>query len=151
MDGWNTIFLLGRPIFLGYVSFSEGSVWPTNNDDFLSPKRLPWQIYANVENNTKKLVGQFKGKSLIRRVVSKVRHRKSEKKRNKGKFSFCDILVLQIPLAPDKPTSKTTQKKGLFIRVTSQIRKIVTSIQVLYKFYMLHPNNPFGSTYTPWH
>ena len=25
MDGWNTTFLLGRPIFRGYVSFTEGS------------------------------------------------------------------------------------------------------------------------------
>ena len=25
MDGWNTTFLLGRPIFRGYVSFREGS------------------------------------------------------------------------------------------------------------------------------
>ncbi len=25
MDGWNTSFLLGRPIFRGYVSFREGS------------------------------------------------------------------------------------------------------------------------------
>ena len=24
MDGWNTTFLLGRPIFRGYVSFREG-------------------------------------------------------------------------------------------------------------------------------
>ena len=28
MDGWNTTFLLGRPIFRGYVSFREG----TKND-----------------------------------------------------------------------------------------------------------------------
>ena len=26
MDGWNTTFLLGRPIFRGYVSFREGNV-----------------------------------------------------------------------------------------------------------------------------
>ena len=26
MDGWNTTFLLGRPIFRGYVSFREGTV-----------------------------------------------------------------------------------------------------------------------------
>ncbi len=26
MDGWNTTFLLGRPIFRGYVSFREGSL-----------------------------------------------------------------------------------------------------------------------------
>ena len=25
MDGWNTSFLLGRPIFRGYVSFTEGN------------------------------------------------------------------------------------------------------------------------------
>ena len=24
MDGWNTTFLLGKPIFRGYVSFREG-------------------------------------------------------------------------------------------------------------------------------
>ena len=27
MDGWNTTFLLGRPIFRGYVSFREGRWW----------------------------------------------------------------------------------------------------------------------------
>ena len=26
MDGWNTTFLLGRPIFRGYVSFREGTL-----------------------------------------------------------------------------------------------------------------------------
>ncbi len=26
MDGWNTTFLLGRPIFRGYVSFREGNI-----------------------------------------------------------------------------------------------------------------------------
>ena len=26
MDGWNTTFLLGRPIFRGYVSFREGII-----------------------------------------------------------------------------------------------------------------------------
>ena len=26
MDGWNTSFLLGRPIFRGYVSFREGNM-----------------------------------------------------------------------------------------------------------------------------
>ena len=26
MDGWNTTFLLGRPIFRGYVSFREGKL-----------------------------------------------------------------------------------------------------------------------------
>ena len=30
MDGWNTIFLLGRPIFRGYVSFREGTPQKTN-------------------------------------------------------------------------------------------------------------------------
>ncbi len=25
MDGWNTTFLFGRPIFRGYVSFKEGN------------------------------------------------------------------------------------------------------------------------------
>ena len=27
MDGWNTTFLLGRPIFRGYVSLPEGKFW----------------------------------------------------------------------------------------------------------------------------
>ena len=27
MDGWNTTFLLGRPIFRGYVSLVSGSVY----------------------------------------------------------------------------------------------------------------------------
>ena len=27
MDGWNTSFLLGRPIFRGYVSFREGNIF----------------------------------------------------------------------------------------------------------------------------
>ena len=29
MDGWNTIFLLGRPIFRGYVSFRQGNYYFT--------------------------------------------------------------------------------------------------------------------------
>ena len=29
MDGWNTTFLLGRPIFRGYVSFREGALLST--------------------------------------------------------------------------------------------------------------------------
>ncbi len=32
MDGWNTTFLLGRPIFRGYVSFREGTLQETNID-----------------------------------------------------------------------------------------------------------------------
>ncbi len=28
MDGWNTTFLLGRPIFRSYVSFREGKCHP---------------------------------------------------------------------------------------------------------------------------
>ena len=28
MDGWNTSFLLGWPIFRGYVSFREGNINP---------------------------------------------------------------------------------------------------------------------------
>ena len=31
MDGWNTTFLLGRPIFMGYVSFREGKNLPKND------------------------------------------------------------------------------------------------------------------------
>ena len=36
MDGWKTTFLLGRPIFRGYVSFREGTcffghIYPQNN------------------------------------------------------------------------------------------------------------------------
>jgi len=27
MDGWNISFLLGRPIFRGYVSFTEGTIF----------------------------------------------------------------------------------------------------------------------------
>ncbi len=33
MDGWNTTFLLGRPIFRGYVSFREGN--PLTTKGFL--------------------------------------------------------------------------------------------------------------------
>ena len=36
MDGWNTTFLLGWPIFRGYVSFREGKYFP------------PW-IYEHIE------------------------------------------------------------------------------------------------------
>ena len=31
MDGWNTTFLLGRPIFMGYVSFREGILFHSKN------------------------------------------------------------------------------------------------------------------------
>ena len=36
MDGWNTTFLLGRPIFRGYVSLPEGSVFFLNVEFSLS-------------------------------------------------------------------------------------------------------------------
>ena len=42
MDGWNTTFLLGRPIFRGYVSFREGSLGPQMHQArcyFFSTKR----------------------------------------------------------------------------------------------------------------
>ena len=32
MDGWNTSFLLGWPIFTGYVSFREGKSFFLSND-----------------------------------------------------------------------------------------------------------------------
>ena len=34
MDGWNTSFLLGWPIFRGYVSF-KGCIWAYITIDFL--------------------------------------------------------------------------------------------------------------------
>ena len=41
MDGWNTTFLLGRPIFRGYVSFREGklSFLPL---DMCNPPKVPF-------------------------------------------------------------------------------------------------------------
>ena len=45
MDGWNTTFLLGRPIFRGYVSFREGSVFV-----FFSARRRPLTLWK-LENN----------------------------------------------------------------------------------------------------
>ncbi len=43
MDGWNTAFLLGRPIFRGYVSFKEGVVSQKNHPkEFLQGD--PWWV-----------------------------------------------------------------------------------------------------------
>ena len=39
MDGWNTTFLLGSPIFRGYVSFREGNQ-AGFHDKFSAPKNI---------------------------------------------------------------------------------------------------------------
>ena len=41
MDGWNTTFLLGRPIFRGYVSFREGTFLNTKSQK--PPSKKKWQ------------------------------------------------------------------------------------------------------------
>ena len=46
MDGWNTTFLLGRPIFKGYVSFREGIFW---EDDSLSQALVLIQDMGTLE------------------------------------------------------------------------------------------------------
>ena len=48
MDGWNTSFLLGRPIFRGYVSFREGNSFHFPDsilNNFLQP------IFHSIEKN----------------------------------------------------------------------------------------------------
>ena len=52
MDGWNTTFLLGRPIFRGYVSFREG-ILPSYIGKIISqykdpnkPIRISWFMSA---------------------------------------------------------------------------------------------------------
>ncbi len=40
MDGWNTTFLLGRPIFRGYVSFREGI--PPLESRKIIDSNIPW-------------------------------------------------------------------------------------------------------------
>ena len=42
MDGWNTSFLLGRPIFRGYVSFREGS--------YSTISKLFFEVYELFDN-----------------------------------------------------------------------------------------------------
>ena len=42
MDGWNTSFLLGWPIFRGYVSFREGNDSPNS----------PWRFHRKNHKNT---------------------------------------------------------------------------------------------------
>ena len=51
MDGWNTTFLLGRPIFRGYVSFREGT----------------WKTHHCLEQNEKIHVAKRKSKSKNRK------------------------------------------------------------------------------------
>ena len=41
MDGWNTTFLLGRPIFRGYVSFREGSQKRSEQHSVTGPCKAP--------------------------------------------------------------------------------------------------------------
>ena len=41
MDGWNTTFLLGRPIFRGYVSFREGISYALVNDHMAGWNDIP--------------------------------------------------------------------------------------------------------------
>ena len=64
MDGWNTTFLLGRPIFRGYVSFREGSnpfnkagyflggvAWggyPLNSHDMLNLENIAFGSLTNL-------------------------------------------------------------------------------------------------------
>ena len=47
MDGWNTTFLLGRPIFRGYVSFREGSdksmKWTNMSENLLYPLSISYE------------------------------------------------------------------------------------------------------------
>ena len=58
MDGWNTTFLLGRPIFRGYVSFREGNLLyvdtsshnpPENLRDY-TPKTLTQKKHVSIRN-----------------------------------------------------------------------------------------------------
>ena len=61
MDGWNTTFLLGRPIFRGYVSFREGILKvdllhcgqaKNSKTLFLKRKKNHWmKIQRSVQNN----------------------------------------------------------------------------------------------------
>ena len=76
MDGWNTNFLLGRPIFRGYVSFREGIYPPT-----------PWSPEAK---------GKARGEAVHGRDT-KVRHELSpEVQANRGRSCVCvaEALVL---------------------------------------------------------
>ena len=55
MDGWNTTFLLGRPIFRGYVSFREGiSVFPIQDGDI--PLMESWTIFFAIGDLSCRLV-----------------------------------------------------------------------------------------------
>ena len=53
MDGWNTTFLLGRPIFRGCVSFREGSQFLSHITTFFSTppalNRLVFIVVAGKE------------------------------------------------------------------------------------------------------
>ena len=54
MDGWNTSFLLGWPIFRCYVSFRECTIWHFWVDDFPFPQVgyviVPWRLNPYILN-----------------------------------------------------------------------------------------------------
>ncbi len=60
MDGWNTTFLLGRPIFRGYVSFREG---------ILKKQRLhnqfPQLVIALVRKKLPQVSDRWEGLALL--------------------------------------------------------------------------------------
>ena len=45
INGWNTTFLLGRPMFRGYASFREGDVSPLNHQ--VMPGRM-WKVHIEI-------------------------------------------------------------------------------------------------------
>ena len=48
MDGWNTTFLLGRPIFRGCVSFREGNSCESvkTNDSFITNSQVCFGVHG---------------------------------------------------------------------------------------------------------
>ena len=67
MDGWNTTFLLGRPIFRGYVSFREGTLAILNNNSMAKSARsgsfviLLFSNHYNINKNNNQQQATIKG------------------------------------------------------------------------------------------
>ena len=71
MDGWNTTFLLGWPIFRGYVSFREGRVCSFRG---MLEKFLEWTIKGGGESSSQLARNHFFFRPAFEAVASGPKH-----------------------------------------------------------------------------
>ena len=90
MDGWNTTFLFGRPIFRGYVSFREGRMTtqhPNWHHTFLSGflERLGTGPFPNYSSNR-----NFSSQVDIHKILTKILNI------DKASNIFVSMIITQI-------------------------------------------------------